>query len=414
MWFKLKEETNMKKQIISLTMATLMAVSTLHSLPVHAADTTTITTKAYVELLEKYAGGKKIETTGVAMGKKVSYADAAVLADRADIMRNGKKETAALKKIKSNVESKKRISDLAKIPKVKRAEVVSCFSKGIFTGKSNGTYSQSDSLSTKLYINKSQAKTIASRVKNLKNRKKITTDGQVIRTTKLPKNAKKFPYVLESIPNSYYDSYFWWEGKNKLLSKIKIQYPAKVTAGNRTMWDKPYSNKKFIESNREKWAKKVEQNLKYRLNFNYKTVSNKWVSGLRQTYFVYGDTYDQWRTKQIKAYVKEAKKNHVVIKADKIVVEPSSLYYSEGIGEYYFRCYAKFKVTADSKAFSEEVQRAGKLIYSCDPAYQYYEELKNGKWMSVAFDIGIATGTMNDLGDGYAVLDDAIYDNMRH
>lgn len=410
---KKEEKKNMRKKILTLALTGTLILGSLVPVQVQGADKTYISGKEYVKMLEKVTG-KKIDTSNVTLGTKVSYADAAVLAERADILKNGTKVSDALKTKKSNITKYKRISDLTKIPKVKRAEVVSCFAKGIFTGKSNGTYSQSDTMSTKLYINKSQARAIRNRIKSTKTRKTITEDGQVTRTTNLPKNAKKFPYILESIPNSFYDSYFNWEGKVKYFGdKTKLRYPKNVINGTHILWDEKVPAKEIIDKYRYEWAEKVKKNVSTRLNFNYKTVSNKWINDLQSTYFVYGNSYDKYTTNDIKSYITKAKKNHVIIKCNKVVVEPSSLYY--GTDEYAYRCYAKFTIKADKKAFTRSAQENNELIYSGFSEAQWLEGAKNGKTFNLVFDISMGTSAMNDDGHGYAVnvYGDQIWDNMR-
>lgn len=92
-------------------------------LPINASASTPslISGKDYVKMLEKITG-EPIDTSNITLGTTIGYADACVLAERADVLKNRSKENDSLKKIKENV--------------------------------------------------------------------------------------KKFPYILESIPNSYYDSYF--------------------------------------------------------------------------------------------------------------------------------------------------------------------------------------------------------------
>ena len=403
----------MRKKILTLTLVTTLVLGGVTIQPVSAnAKTSYISGKEYLKLLEKVTK-KDINTTNIKFWKKISYADAAVLADRADALQNGSKVSNSLKTKMANIKKYKRISDLSKVPTVKQGEVVSCFAKGIFTGKSNGTYSQSDRMGMNLYLTKEQADAIVKRVTNKKNRKKITEDGQVIRTTNLPENAKKFPYILESIPNSYYDSYFNWEGKVTYFGdKTKLRTPKNVEKGTHILWDEKVPAKEIIDKYRYEWAEKVEKNVKTRLNFNYKTVTNKWINDLQSTYFVYGDSYDKYTTNDIKSYITKAKKNHVIIKCDKVVVEPSSLYY--GTDGYTYRCYAKFKITADSKAFTRSAQENNELIYSEYPVAQWLEGAKNGKTFTLVFDITMGTGAMNDDGHGYAVrVWDQIWDNMR-
>ena len=404
----------MKKKLLTISLSSMILLNTMFPINASASTPSLISGEDYVKMLEKVTG-EPIDTSNITLGTTIGYADACVLAERADVLKNGSKENDSLKKIKENVKKYKRISDLSQIPKVKQGEVIACFSKGIFTGKSNGTYSQSDSINPNLYLTKSQAQTIRNRIRDKSQRRTMSEDGQVIRTTNLPKNAKKFPYILESIPNSYYDSYFNWEGKVKLLDKnAERRYPKDVTKGTHILWNEKVPAKEIIEQYRYEWAEKVKKNVSTRLNFNYTTVNNKWINDLQSTYFVYGDSYDKYTTNDIKNYISKVKKNHVIIKCDKVVVEPSSLYYSEVASGYTYRCYARFTITADNKAFTRSAQENNELIYSEFPVAQWLEGAKSGKTFNLVFDISVGTRAMNDDGHGYAVCTwDHIWDNMR-
>lgn len=402
-----REEHTMRKQLLTLTLATTLLTSSLVAnpvAPVQGATTTPITGKEYVKMLEK-AIGKEIDTVGVALSGNITLSDACVLANRADILKNGEKESDSVLTKKDNIIKYNRISNLKQIPKVKQGEVISCFAKGIFTGKSDGWYTQSDTISTKAYLNKSLAQTIRNRIINKKVRKKITEDGQVIRTTKLPKNASKYPYIVESLPNSFYDGYYFnFEGTTKLLANHdKIRYPKDVDKNDYWyLWDQKIPAKKIIDRHRLAWADKVKKNLKIRLNFDYRTVTNRWNNDLQQTYFIYNDDYDHVFQKYISSYVRKAKRNHVIIKCDDVVVEPSSLYYSPATIGYTFRCYAKFTIQADS--YTKELQKNNGLIFSNETSYIWEDETmgKNGTY-AFAFDISIGTSAFNDDGSTYAV-----------
>lgn len=404
----------MRKQLLTLTLATTLFTSSLVATPVQGATTTPITGKEYVKMLEK-AIGKEIDTVGVALSGNITLSDACVLANRADILKNGEKESDSVLTKKDNIIKYNRISNLKQIPKVKQGEVISCFAKGIFTGKSDGWYTQSDTISTKAYLNKSQAQTIRNRIINKKVRKKITVDGQVIRTTKLPKNANKYPYIVESLPNSFYDGYYFnWEGRYKLLADHdKIRYPKDVTKGTMWLYDKELPVKLKIDRYRYEWADKVKKNVMTRLNFDYRTVTNRWNNDLQQTYFIYNDDYDHVFQKYIASYVSKAKKNHVVIKCDDVVVEPSSLYFSPTSG-YTFRCYAKFTIQADN--YTKSLQDNNYLIFGNTPRSVWADEKegKNGTY-AFAFDIALSTSAFNDDGSTYAVgwYGDAIQNNKR-
>lgn len=176
-----------------------------------AAESNYITTRNYIIRLVKAA---KVKVNGTSVNdyinaalesgillkeekfllkKKVTKADAAVYGNRADELLNGTTFNAALCK---QISTKKRISDLSKIEEEKRSAVIKMFSKGIMVGESNGAYAQSRSFHGDEYLTTSATNTIATRIQDKSKRKVLSRDGQLTRTTKLPKNYKDFEYIL--------------------------------------------------------------------------------------------------------------------------------------------------------------------------------------------------------------------------
>ena len=109
-------------------------------------------------------------------------------------------------------------------------------------GKSNGTYSQSRKFEPKSYLTVSEANTMTDRIKSKSKRIKLSYDGQVIRTTNLPKNYKSFSYILASFPNSFYEHKFMYQ----LISKDELKNltigedyasPVKLTKVNRAEYN---------------------------------------------------------------------------------------------------------------------------------------------------------------------------------
>lgn len=106
------------------------------------------------------------------------------------------------------VRNHKRISDLEKINKSKQDAVIYCFRRGFFDCKSNGYFNQNCAFQGSTMISLKDAKILVERLNNSDKRVRISPDGQLIRTTNLPKNAADFPYILESFPNSFYEMKF--------------------------------------------------------------------------------------------------------------------------------------------------------------------------------------------------------------
>ena len=101
-----------------------------------------------------------------------------------------------------NVVERERISDLSGTGMEKQA-MQYLLAAGIVEGKADGTCSKTRSFEPKKKISSKDAQTYAERLVKESLRAKISPDGQVCRTTNLPKYARFFPYILESYPNEY-------------------------------------------------------------------------------------------------------------------------------------------------------------------------------------------------------------------
>lgn len=319
--------------------------------------------------------------------KQMTRTECAVLTNRADIYINGNEVT----KLYDNIVNLKRISDLNKVTKKYRADVVQVFGKGIIVGYTNGKCTQDREFKGSNDITYNGAKAVITKLIDTKKRSVMSPDGQLTRTTKLPVNAKEFDYILASFPNDFYEMKFYYElGKSSSKYVMYEDYCAPAH-----MKDMPDYNgtvedtRKMLDTYLYQWCNVVEKNLYYRFNVNYKTVDTNWVKNLRNTYYFYGnDSMDQDKTDDIKDYVKELKKNKVIIKSTVISVEPSTLYYEDF---YYIRAYVKFKVTSASDV-------KGTLMYG----KTYMPTLKKNQWHEGYYDIALNGGSYS-LGDDFKV-----------
>lgn len=321
----------------------------------------------------------------------ITRTDAAVILNRADEYLYG--DTIDSKLLKIVLES--RISDISKITKTKREAVAKVYAKGFMKGYSNGYYIKSREIRGSEYMTVSGARGLMTMLKDDKKRSKVSPDGQVIRATNLPKNAKDYEYILETYPNSFYEMKFHYQNTKYYFEPKELEdyaSPAKMKDANL------YS----IDLNKYKatWMERVETNLKSRLNVDYRTVDNTWINTLRSVYTHHGVAkIDKNVIDDIKDYVSVVKKNKIVIQSKVISVEPSTLYMR---GTFYVRVYIKFKVS-----YSGTKLTADDLIYG---DYIYMPDLKKDTWYEGVYDIELGTINGSSNGSDYYVTNDSLND----
>ncbi len=408
------KKNNTVKKGISLVIILIMALSlVIPQKLVEAATNSNIKIDNFIKLLVP-AAGIEIDTsqsnpylkaamdTGIVKeGDFEDYKayltriDAALLLNRADEYMHG--DTVDKDLLQTVIA--KRISDIKKIPAGKREAVAKIYAKGFIVGKSNGMYVQNRSFNGNDYLAAGDAKKVLRLLKNAKDRAKISPDGQLIRTKNLPKNAKDYPYILEAFPNSFYEMKFSYQRGTYSWNPVEgLDYsrPIKV----KEVMDVLETDKTGMCIYVDKWLNKVEENLKSRLNVDYRSIDNTWLCGLRKTYFVANNALlDKELTDQIKDYIKYVKSNHVIIKSSNIAVEPSTLY--ADINGFKVRTYIKFKV---SSLRNKKLQ--GDIFYG----NTRFVDLTRDKWFEGVYDIGISTKNIGSNGNDFAVGDDTLND----
>jgi len=343
--------------------------------------------------------------------KSIKKGELALLASRI-MTYKGEKEDSDLSEI---IVSKKRISDLSKMNEPYKACAVRVFGEGVMVGSSNGTYSQDRKFNASETVTAEAMKSAILKALGEKDRSIMSPDGQLTRTTNLPKNYKKYSYILASFPNKYYEmknmheitTYYYTPVNMKDYAYPMDLFKLKYSTGRETL-----AFKDMYDTYGKMWLDNLKNNLECRLNFNYKTVDNDWITELRETYYTYkvGSEEEQKElnakeTDAIKSYVAKAKKNKVIVKADKIVIEPSSMYMKKGT--FYVRCYLRFKINATEVYNKNEAQ--AELIYSSWHNI-YLQTLKKNQWYEGYYDIGISGTAFGDSGYGFSITDDVLAD----
>ena len=341
--------------------------------------------------------------------KKITWKQVAILVNRADEFKNGANYD---KNLYEQVVEKKRLTGLNGLTTEEKKAVRLCFVKGIISGVSNGEYSQSRHFYANQKVTAKEANQILECLKNKKKRTKLSPDGQVIRTTNLPSNYKKFDYILESFPNKFYEVGFSYQySVCENFEPKNLEHYACPKDMKKLNYDTGYLEKTsffdMYELCKDMWIETIETNLKYRFNFDYRTVDEQWISKLANTYIV-GTNANESKaiTDSIKQYIKTAKKNHVIIKADTIAVEPSTIYYESGWG-FLVRCHVKFKVNADT-IYSRESGRQNELLYAGSWQSVWLKNLKKNSWYEMDIDIAIGQQAGNQNPATYKILDDSL------
>ncbi|MSS62524.1 hypothetical protein [Velocimicrobium porci] len=340
--------------------------------------------------------------------KDITNGEAALLIDRADESINGNHYK---KKVYEQVIKKKRITGLKGIGAKKKDAIYKCFVKGIMPGKSNGAYTQSRNFNANKSLERIEVNGILERLVDKKKRVKLSPDGQVIRTTNLPKNYKNFSYILASFPNSFYEKKTTYE-RSKWGKKPKEfkDYTRPKNLRKRTFtsyWGIKYKMSEELDKYQDIWCKKVEDNLWLRLSFDYQTVSNRWINELRKTYIIYDDKeMDKDKPKYIRKYASIAKKNKVKLQVQQVVVEPSTMYEDSG---FWVRAHVKFKLCSVKEFYSAKSCKQNYMIYGNDIYLQY---LRPNKWYEADFDLQLTGNNMEYNGAAFGISDDSLDDSL--
>ena len=396
---------------LSVLLACTMLVGATAPVKANAVTTyQTISIGAFAKKLQKVSKAKDSDLflKGEFKNKKkaINNGEAALLVNRADEVMNGKNYN---KKLYKAVSEKYRLTGILKLGEKKQDAIKKCFVKGLMLGYSNGEYSQDRSFKPSYKLTVPEAHKILVRLENKTKRVKLSPDGQVTRTTNLPKNYKDYAYILASFPNSFYEKKTEYES-TKWGKKPKEfeDYTRPKNLRKKTFtsyWGTKYKMSEELDKYQDFWCKKVEDNLRLRLSFDYQTVSNQWMNELRKTYIIYGNKeMDKDKPKYIRKYANLAKKNKVKLQVQQVVVEPSTMYEHHGV---WVRAHVRFKLCSANQFYSANSGNQNYLIYG---SYISLQNWTPNKWYEGDFDLQLTQNNMEYDGSTYGISDDILSD----
>ncbi len=358
-----------------------------------------------------------------AMAKKMTYKVALALLVKADSYLYGTKFSSADVKL-----AKSRISNIKKAGTTAYQEYVTkAFMLGLYVGTKDGYYKTTRTLKYGTTYTKSAATKLIAKLVDPSKRSGITDDYQVIRTTKLPKTADLYPYILDNYPNEYYDT-AWIAYANYSVGTdpsdinntkfYKYQHMSfKDKLQDSYAFYMPVEYKKFSEAGDNECVIPSEYRqlepaykildeaiefYKHAMNVDYRTIKNDKAWYKFMNHYLSADYLDK--------YIETCIKNKTIVECDIVAGDKSTLYSTDTAR---FKVYLHFRVVSDRviennlswdtdelvpvKTDSPNHTRAGLM---------YYFNYKVGDWIDYYVSPGIGFGyklSQCDLNDNLMV-----------
>jgi hypothetical protein len=326
--------------------------------------------------------------------KYLTRTDALVFLNRADEFLNGNKLENDL--VQMAIE--KRISDINQIKENKREDVTKAYLKGFMKGYSNGKYAPNRQIKGSSKITKEGALSCINMLKDKSLRAKISPDGQLIRTNDLPRNAKMYPYILESFPNEYYEYPFYYDNaihydeNNQIRDMIRYEeYTSPKDVDKSISYIEDFSS--IRKDNIGRWVDKAQKHMNLIFNVNYKSIDSQWIEDVLATdsyYNVY--MLEDGTRSELKKYVSGMKKNNTIVESRKIAIDGSSLYFYEGM--FFLRAYVQYRVVSSLVPSIVSVDKLieghpyNDIIFSRDTVI--LKGYKIGQWVEEFYDIALS------------------------
>ena len=292
-----------------------------------------------------------------AMAKKMTYKVALALLVKADSYLYGTKFSSADVKL-----AKSRISNIKKAGTTAYQEYVTkAFMLGLYVGTKDGYYKTTRTLKYGTTYTKSAATKLIDKLVNPSKRSGITDDYQVIRTTKLPRTADLYPYILDNYPNEYYDTAWmsyasYTSGTDphdeKNLSFYRYQHMSFADKLQKTnSWYMPAEYILYSQAGDNECAVPSENRqlepayavldeavefYKHAMNVDYRTIKSdkEWYKFMNK--YLSKEFLDN--------YIADCIKNKTIVECDVVAGDKSTLYRTSGTG---FKVYLHFRVVSD-------------------------------------------------------------------
>lgn len=307
----------------------------------------------------------------------------------------------------------KRISDIKNVAASKREDIARGFIKGFLKGFSEGDYTQNRYLKLTGAIVRTDALNILKMLKNKELRNKISPDGQLIRTTNLPNNAYMFPYILANFPNEFYEGRLAFEGIKTYLNDVEVTLKSPEDYAYPVDIAKTIRGSLFIDEKgkySDFWYDKVYTRVWNTFNVDYRTIDDKWIDTMAKTdKDIEIDVYAERLYEKLYTYVQDMKKNKTIVACDRVVIDPSFVYYYNN--RYYIRCYVHYRIvstntktkyTVDEFLLGPNKSPYNSILFSRTGLVDL-TGYKFGEWTDGIFDVAIGSAINGMIPETYGV-----------
>ena len=327
-------------------MGKTVSASTVNSLKTkYEVDTATAQYLAIGADMGLYSTSASYYKSKKAIGQKANYKAALSILVAADEYLYGAKVSSDDLAL-----AKSRITNLKKAGSSSYQTIFAkAFVLGYYAGTKTANYSKTRTIKPTSKISKTTGTGLVAMLTDKSKRIQLTDDMQVIRTTKLPRTANLYPYILDSYPNAYYDTSF----NNYKVMKTQTAetgFKERLQKTSTSFWPFEYSaychagdNECVIKSQNRDYDKEYEnieaaiEFYTYAMNVDYRTIKNdtEWFRVM-----------NKYLSKEyLNTYIEACIRNKTIVECDVVAGDISSCYIASG-GDY-FKIYLHFRVVSD-------------------------------------------------------------------
>ncbi len=352
--------------------------------------------------------------TALEDSEEMIRADAAVLLARAYRMLYGEFGDEELLEA---AEEYGRLTDLDGFGEEQREAMLLVYTAGIVPGYQTEEFASGREFRGDAALTRQAAEEYLFRLSDESQRLPLAPDGQLLRSGRLPVTADKFPYILESYPDSYYDWNLRFENSRQFqtgeLEEGDYYYPSEID-------QMPWFQTRFegeVSEYAKVWAEKVLAYAHLAFSADYRTIeeNDAWKSAM---YALDADSAPAGNGEalgeRLDRYIEKMKENRTILELEKAAADPSSLYYYNG--QFYIRLYVRYRIVS-SRVINPGIEDIiykksfNSIVYSDGVAM--LEDVVPGEWRDGYFDIALSSPNEwtdgSDIGISERILQDEYY-----
>lgn len=343
--------------------------------------------------------------------------------------------------------------------------IASAYMSGYYAGDSDGYYTGTRSFCFKKKPTMKAVQKLLARITDKEKRYKLSSDWQLLRISdkNMPVMAAYYQYILEDYPNEYYDREFEFMQKNALVmpGKISAEFGNHTLTIRKAAWDNvlkyqkynyrstliinyikakelqdsirrddtgvirllsqfiyPKELGRFLSLQKDENIKNIpesdtdfEEMIRRAVEYTYNVFNVDYRTISDRTIFYAGNSAYSYNSD----YVTDCISNETVIECDRVVADPSAIYYQlnythNALQGYVIRLYVHYRVVNDNgrgdsalvnNLYFDERGASLRKVTPDDTGLRYKWAGNDGEWRDGYFDVSIK----NNNGQMYTYYD---------